>query len=117
MRFLPATSLVLLTLAICSSSSIAEKASTNVYVADELYAGCMYSTVQSSHVDANLPAINEFIKQADENCVLWMVLWYDTLLPNEPYIDQLPVADIKILDRRRTELMQQIDNSLKKAIK
>jgi hypothetical protein len=115
MRVLPLAAATLLTLALCSSA--ADKSTINVYVADELYAGCMYSTVQAHHIDADIPAVDAFIAQADENCITWMVLWYRVLLPNERHIDQLTKPELDILNARRTLLLKQIQDTLYKAIK
>jgi hypothetical protein len=116
MRIINVASLTLLTLTLCSSS-IAEKAPFTVFVADELYAGCMISTIQTARISANKYAVQEYLKQADENCMLWMHLWYGQLMQDELPIANWPPIDVDIFEVRRKMLIMQIETKLNKIIK
>jgi hypothetical protein len=51
-----------------------------VNVAHELYAGCMTAAAQTTYIESSRAAVDEFLDSADEQCFIWMVLWYQPVM-------------------------------------
>lgn len=91
----------------------------HVKVAFDIYAGCMGSAINvaNTYVDRNIQSLQEYTKQADENCVGWMVVWYHSLVPDSPHIDTWDKPDFAVLENMRKAAISQFESTIKKELK
>lgn len=82
-----------------------------VNVATRLYADCVVSKVDTvREITPTRVGINQFVTEVDEQCLLWMLIWYRSLMGNE-----LPDGDVSDrFNMNRVRILQTLTNALRK---
>ena len=115
MRVAVATVLVLLTAAATLPVSKPEPI-TPVYVAFELYKGCMDGFYESALVVATRKDIRDHVILTDQNCLMWMMVWYKAIYEVGPNIPDWPKDQVKQLDARRIKYLTEYEELIRSVL-
>jgi len=111
-RLLAAVGLTLLVVA--AAMPVSSQPAVNV--AFDIYKGCMEGNFMAARIVPTRPAINEYLKQVDENCLLWTLIWYKPIVEDGPNIPDWPIASVRIFDARRTVFLIRYEALVKAVI-
>jgi hypothetical protein len=94
-----------------SLSACAQDVRAPVNVATRLYVDCVSSKFQTARdIEPTRVGINEFVTYADEQCLLWMLVWYRALMDRD-----LPDGDVSNrFDANRRRFLQSLTNAIRK---
>jgi hypothetical protein len=82
-----------------------------VNVATRLYTDCVVSKFQSARdIEPTRVGINEFVSDADQQCLLWMLVWYRALMDQD-----LPNGDVSNrFNANRVRFLQSLTVAIRK---
>lgn len=106
MKFILAAIVASLSLTACAKDVRAP-----VNVATRLYTDCVTSKFETTRdIEPTRVGINEFITAVDEQCLLWMLIWYKPLMGQD-----FPDGDVeKRFESNRVRFIQALTNRIRK---
>jgi len=102
-------------IAICalllSVSVCAQEVRAPVNVATRLYSDCLNTKFQTAvEITPTRVGINEFVSAVDDQCLLWMLIWYRALMGQD-----LPDGDVSNrFNANRVRILQSITVAIRK---
>lgn len=102
---------LLFTLLLSASTGAQTDLRAPVNVATRLYTDCVTSKFQTARdIEPTRVGINEFVTSADEQCLLWMLIWYRPLMGQD-----FPGGDVeKRFEANRLRFLQSLTNAIRK---
>jgi hypothetical protein len=94
-----------------SLSACAEDVRAPVNVATRLYTDCVVSKFQTVRdITPTRVGVNEFVTEVDQQCLLWMLVWYQALMNQD-----LPDGDVSNrFNANRSRFLQSLTNAIRK---
>lgn len=94
-----------------SLTACAQDVRAPVNVATRLYSDCLNSKLQTAvEITPTRVGINEFVTFIDEQCLLWMLIWYRPLMGQD-----LPDGDVSNrFNTNRLRILQSLTNAIRK---
>lgn len=84
-----------------------------VIAAYEIYKGCMVGYFMSANVKPTKGDIKEFVDNINEQCLVWMVIWYSPLTGYTTNISDWDDAKINLLGNMISKTMLDINSEMR----
>jgi len=107
--------LVAAALVVLATSACAEDLRAPVNVAWQLYYGCMEAAITSTRLEPTAVGIDEFVHDADEQCLIWTIVWYKPLMGDS--IGNWTNDKMTRFNQRRVGVTQSLKADLRKYLK